>query len=99
MKKILITAVAFILAVPALAAQQDIAQLSAVTASREALRTAINTQLSAVQSNFDEIYAVIDAGPVYANTTAPADTKVVWIDTDQDNAIKVYVGGHCCVRR
>lgn len=93
MKKILITAVALALAVPALAAQQDIAQLSAVTASREALRTAINTQLSAVQSNFDEIYPILTAGPVYANTTAPADTKVVWIDTDQDSAIKVYVGG------
>lgn len=80
-------------AAPALAAQQDIAQLSAVTASREDLRTAINTQLSAVQANFDEIYAVIDAGPVYVNASAPADTKVVWIDTDQSNAIKVYVGG------
>ena len=93
MKKILITAVALALAVPAPAAQQDIAQISAVTASREALRTAINTQLSAVQSNFDEIYAVIDAGPVYVNASAPVDTKVVWIDTDQSNAIKVYVGG------
>jgi len=93
MRKLLLTAFFLSLAVPALAAQQDIAQLSAVTASREALRTAINTQLSAVQSNFDEVYAVIDAGPVYVNTTAPADTKVVWIDTDQDNAIKVYVGG------
>lgn len=93
MKKILITAFALSLAAPALAAQQDIAQLSAVTASREALRTAVNTQLLAVQSNFDEVYAVIDAGPVYVNASAPVDTKVVWIDTDQDNAIKVYVGG------
>ena len=93
MKKLLLTVFALLLAAPALAAQQDIDQLSAVTASREALRTAVNTQLSKVQSNFDEVYAVIDAGPVYVNTTAPADTKVVWIDTDQDNAIRVYVGG------
>lgn len=93
MRKLLLTAIALALAVPALAAQQDIAQISAVTASREALRTAVNTQLSAVQSNFDEVYAVIDAGPVYVNASAPADTKVVWIDTDQSNAIKVYIGG------
>lgn len=93
MRKLLLTALALALAAPALAAQQDIAQISAVTASREALRTAVNTQLSAVQSNFDEVYAVIDAGPVYVNASAPADTKVVWIDTDQSNAIKVYVGG------
>ena len=95
MKNTIIAALLLVLslAVPALAAQQDIAQLSAVTASREALRTAINTQLSAVQSNFDEIYPIIAAGPVYVNASAPADTKVVWIDTDQDNAIKVYVGG------
>jgi len=92
MRKLLLTAIALSLAAPALAAQQDIAQLSAVTASREALRTAINTQLSAVQANFDEVYAVIDAGPVYVNASAPADTKVVWIDTDQDNAIKVRIG-------
>ena len=91
MKKFLLALLATTLAIPALAAQQSVAQLSSVTASREALRTAINTQLSAVQSNFDEVYAVIDAGPVYVNTTAPADTKVVWIDTDQDNAIKVYI--------
>jgi hypothetical protein len=93
MRKLLLTAIALALAAPALAAQQDIAQISAVTASREALRTAVNTQLSAVQSNFDEVYAVIDAGPVYVNASAPADQKVVWIDTDQSNAIKVYVGG------
>ena len=93
MRKLLLTAFSLSLAVPALAAQQDIAQLSAVTASREALRTAVNTQLSAVQANFDEVYAVIDAGPVYVNASAPADQKVVWIDTDQSNAIKVYVGG------
>lgn len=93
MRKLLLTAIALALAVPALAAQQDIAQISAVTASREALRTAVNTQLSAVQANFDEVYAVIDAGPVYVNASAPTDTKVVWIDTDQDNAIKAYIGG------
>lgn len=95
MKNTIIAALLLVLslAVPALAAQQEITQISAVTASREALRTAVNTQLAAVQANFDEVYAVIDAGPVYTNTTAPADTKVVWIDTDQDNAIKVYVGG------
>ena len=73
MRKLLLTAFFLSLAVPALAAQQDIAQLSAVTASREALRTAVNTQLSAVQANFDEVYAVIDAGPVYVNASAPAD--------------------------
>lgn len=93
MRKLLLTAIALALAAPALAAQQDIAQISAVTASREALRTAVNTQLSAVQANFDEVYAVIDAGPVYVNASAPADTKVVWIDTDQSNAIKVHIGG------
>ena len=95
MKNTIIAALLLVLslAVPALAAQQDISQLSAVTASREALRTAINTQLSAVQANFDEVYAVINAGPVYVNASAPSDTRVVWIDTDQSNAIKVYVGG------
>ena len=51
MRKLLLTAIALALAVPALAAQQDIAQISAVTASREALRTAVNTQFSAVQAN------------------------------------------------
>ena len=93
MKKLLLTLFALSLAAPALAAQQDIDQLSAVTASREALRTAVNTQLSKVQSNFDEVYAVIDAGPVYVNASAPANQKVVWVDTDQSTAIKVYVGG------
>lgn len=82
MKKILITAAALaLLAAPALASQQVIDQLSAVTASREALRVAVNTQLSKIQSNFDEVYAIIAAGPVYVNASAPADTKVVWIDT------------------
>lgn len=93
MKKLLFSMLAITLAAPALAAQQPVAQLSSVTASREALRMAVNTQLSAVQANFDEVYAVIDAGPVYVNASAPADTKVIWVDTDQSNAIKVYVGG------
>ena len=93
MKKLLFSMLAITLAAPALAAQQPVAQLSSVTASREALRVAVNTQLSAVQANFDEVYAVIDAGPVYVNASAPADTKVIWVDTDQSNAIKVYVGG------
>ena len=53
MKNTIIAALLLVLslAVPARAAQQNIAQLSAVTASREALRTSINTQLSAVQAN------------------------------------------------
>lgn len=83
MKKILITVVALALAVPALAAQQDIAQISAVTASREALRTAVNTQLSAVQANFDEIYTAVGTRPWVIQATAPADTTLAWFDTDQ----------------
>lgn len=83
MKKILITAFALSLAVPALAAQQDIAQISAVTASREALRTAINTQLAAVQANFDELYTAVGTRPWVIQATAPADATLAWFDTDQ----------------
>lgn len=91
MKKLLIIALAVGVALPAMAAQQEITAISTITANREALRTALNLRLAAVESNFDEIYAKVNAGPVYVNASAPADTSVVWIDTDQDNAIKVYI--------
>ena len=85
MKNTIIAALLLVLslAVPARAAQQNIAQLSAVTASREALRTSINTQLSAVQSNFDELYAAVGTRPWVIQATAPADTTLAWFDTDQ----------------
>ena len=77
----------------ALAAQQEITVVPAspVQPSIGALKAALNLRLAAVESNFDEIYAKVNAGPVYVNASAPADTSVVWIDTDQDNAIKVYI--------
>ena len=93
MKKILLT----LLLIPtlAVAAQQEITVVpdNPVIPSIGSLKDAINLRLADIDENFDEIYPILTAGPVYVNTTAPADTKVVWIDTDQDNAIKVYVGG------
>lgn len=93
MKKILFA----LLCLPsmALAAQQEITVVpeSPLNPSIGSLKEAINLRLADIDENFDEIYPILSAGPVYVNTTAPADTKVVWIDTDQDNAIKVYVGG------
>ena len=84
-----------LLAGPAFAAQQEITAVPASPANPSigSLKDAINLRLADIDENFDEIYPILSAGPVYVNTTAPADTKVVWIDTDQDNAIKVYVGG------
>ena len=93
MKKILFA----LLCLPsiALAVQQEITAVpdSPVLPSIGSLKDAINLRLADIDENFDEIYPILTAGPVYVNTTAPADTKVVWIDTDQDNAIKVYIGG------
>jgi hypothetical protein len=93
MKKILLA----LLCMPsiALAAQQEITAVpdSPVLPSIGALKDAVNLRLADIDENFDEIYPIIEAGPVYVNASAPADTKVVWIDTDQDNAIKVHVGG------
>ena len=93
MKKLLIVVFAVGLALPALAAQEEITAISTITANREALRTALNLRLASVQSNFDEIYTKINAGPLYVNASAPADTSVLWIDSDQDNALKAYIGG------
>ena len=93
MKKILLA----LLFIPTLAgaAQQEITVVpdNPVIPSIGSLKDAINLRLADIDENFDEIYPILTAGPVYVNTTAPADTKVVWIDTDQDNAIKVYIGG------
>lgn len=36
---------------------------------------------------------VIPGRDFVAQTTAPADTAKIWIDTDQDNVIKAYIGG------
>ena len=92
MKKILLA----LLLIPTLAgaAQQEITVVpdNPVIPSIGALKDAINLRLADIDENFDEIYPILSAGPVYVNTTAPADTKVVWIDTDQDNAIKVRIG-------
>lgn len=84
-----------LLAGPAFAAQQEITAVpdSPVLPSIGALKDAVNLRLADIDENFDEIYPIIEAGPVYVNASAPADTKVVWIDTDQDNAIKAYIGG------
>ena len=93
MKKILLA----LLCLPsiALAVQQEITVVpdDPVIPSIGSLKDTINLRLADIDENFDEIYPILTAGPVYVNTTAPADTKVVWIDTDQDNAIKVYIGG------
>lgn len=93
MKKILLA----LLCLPsiALAAQQEITVVpdNPVIPSIGSLKDAINLRLADIDENFDEIYPILTAGPVYVNASAPADTKVVWIDTDQDHAIKVYVGG------
>ena len=87
MKKILLA----LLCLPsiALAAQQEITAVpdSPVLPSIGALKDAVNLRLADIDENFDEIYPILTTGPVYVNTTAPADTKVVWIDTDQDNAM------------
>ena len=92
MKKILLA----ILFIPTLAgaAQQEITVVpdDPVIPSIGSLKDAVNLRLANIDENFDEIYPALTAGPVYVNTTAPADTKVVWIDTDQDNAIKVRIG-------
>ena len=92
MKKILLA----LLLIPTLAgaAQQEITVVpdNPVIPSIGSLKDAINLRLADIDENFDEIYPILTAGPVYVNTTAPADTKVVWIDTDQDNAIKVRIG-------
>ena len=79
----------------ALAAQQEITIVPAspVQPSIGALKAALNLRLASVQSNFDEIYTKINAGPLYVNASAPADTSVLWIDSDQDNALKAYIGG------
>ena len=79
----------------ALAAQQEITVVPAspVQPSIGALKAALNLRLASVQSNFDEIYTKINAGPLYVNASAPADTSVLWIDSDQDNALKAYIGG------
>lgn len=93
MKRILLA----LLLIPSLAgaAQQEITVVpdNPVIPSIGSLKGAINLRLADIDENFDEIYPILTAGPVYVNTTAPADTKVVWIDTDQDNAIKVRIGG------
>ena len=92
MKKILLA----LLLIPTLAgaAQQEITVVpdNPVIPSIGSLKDAINLRLADIDDNFDEIYPILSAGPVYVNTTAPASTKVVWIDTDQDNAIKVRIG-------
>lgn len=94
MKKKILLALLFIPTL-AVAAQQEISVVpdDPVIPSIGSLKDAINLRLADINENFDEIYPILTAGPAYVNTTAPADTKVVWIDTDQDNAIKVYVGG------
>lgn len=93
MKKYLLPLL-LLLAAPAFAAQQEITAVpdSPVLPSIGALKDAVNLRLADIDENFDGIYPIIDAGPVYVNASAPADTKVVWIDTDQDNAIKVRIG-------
>ena len=94
MKKKILLALLFI---PTLAgaAQKEITVVpdNPVLPSIGSLKDAVNLRLADIDENFDEIYPILTAGPVYVNTTAPADTKVVWIDTDQDNAIKVNISG------
>lgn len=82
-----------LIAAPGWAAQQEITVVpdSPVLPSIGALKDALNLRLTAAESNFDELYAAVAAGALVIQTTAPADTTKVWIDTDQDNAIKVYI--------
>lgn len=77
----------------AMAAQAPVTQITGITASREALRTQVNTRLSAAQSNFTEIYTALNGAPWLAQTTAPNTYNVFWIDTSgTSSAVKYWDG-------
>lgn len=93
MKKILLaTAIALALATPTWAAQQDISTITTKT-SREALRTAINTELGKVQTNTTELYSLAIAAPWLAQATAPSITNVFWVDTSGVSPVIKYYDG------
>ena len=76
MKKILLA----LLCLPsiALAVQQEITAVpdSPVLPSIGSLKDAINLRLADIDENFDEIYPILTAGPVYVNPTAPTSKMV-----------------------
>lgn len=96
MKRLIALALCALVAAPAMAAQQNITTVSSATASREALRTALNLRLTDIDENFDELYTAIGTRPWVAQATAPADTTLLWFDTDQvpgEVVLKIYTGG------
>lgn len=80
MKKIIAAVASLLLPLLAHGAQQDVSQISGTMSSVGALKTQTNSKLLAIDANFDELYAY---RPWVKQTTAPADTTVLWFDTDQ----------------
>lgn len=80
MKKTILFLVLFAASV-ANAEQVPVTQITGATASREALRTQINTRLVASHDNFTEIYTLLGGSPWLAQATAPSIHNVFWIDT------------------
>lgn len=80
MKKIILALVGLAMASCAYGAQQDVSQISGIMSSVGALKAQTNSKLLAIDANFDELYAY---RPWVKQTTAPADTTVLWFDTDQ----------------
>lgn len=92
MKKLLIPILALLIASPAWSAQQNISTITTKT-SREALRTAVNTELGKVQSNTTELYSLAIAAPWLAQATAPSITNVFWVDTSGASPVIKYYDG------
>lgn len=92
MKKLLIPILALLIASPAWSAQQNISTITTKT-SREALRTAVNTELGKVQSNTTELYSLAIAAPWLAQGTAPSITNVFWVDTSGASPVIKYWDG------
>ena len=91
MKKTLIAAALFLASIqPIFAAQTAVTSISTVTATREALRTAVNGKLTVVESNRQDHEARVAAlegaigdRPWVIQSNAPADTTLIWFDDDQ----------------
>jgi hypothetical protein len=93
MKKLLAIPLLLALAFPAWAAQQTINTIDADMESIGHLKGAVNTEFVKIDANFDEVYAeLLLTSSWVAQATAPADLTLLWIDTDQGNAIKYHDG-------
>lgn len=93
MKKILLASALVLLAAPSWSAQQPVTQITGTIPSVGSLKTATNSRLAVIETNFGDIYDTLEGNPWLAQTTAPNIHNVFWIDTSGTDPVIKYWDG------